>query len=452
MKIVRNILTAVGAAGVTALLATSSASAQSQQDLQAQINAMRIQLEELQRQLDQSNQTATKPAAKTAIKAAGVSAGEANEVKWGPAPSFKSPDGRFEMNMRGRVLADSAWISDGDGNMNVKATEFRAARIGIKGKAWKDIKYSFEIDFAGDEVSLKDAYIQWSGPLGVALTIGQQKMPNSLDEQTSGRHTSLMERASFTDAFDFSRRMGLSVSSGGNNWTAKVGVYRGSSDIDEENEGTEFAGRLTYSPVVRDIQTHLGASFRARTAGGLQQSFSYSQRPHLHLSSESFVGTNRIAKKDFFFGIEAAATAGPLWVAGEFGWLKANVGGPSTRNPTFAGGYAEVGYFLTGETRGYKASKGAWGQPKVDNPVFEGGLGAWAVVARLDTLDLTEIGVPAGKQDSYILGLNWYLNRHTRIMVNYNHARIIRASNQRLNGNDSENTVNGLGIRAQVDW
>lgn len=457
MTIVKKILATSGVAIVMAMLALPAASAQSQQDLQAQINAMKLQLEAMQRQIEASGEkvnekTDEKTNEKTDEKtAAGSLAGDAIEVKWEPAPSIKSPDGRFEMNMRGRILADSAWLSDRDGNMNVKAAEFRAARIGIEGRAWKDIKYSFEVDFAGNEASVKGAYIQWSSPLGVALTVGQTKMPNSLDEQTSGRHTSLMERASFTDAFGFSRRMGLSISGGGDNWTAKFGVYRGSSGIDGEDKGTELAGRITYSPRVGEVQTHFGGSFRSRTAGD-QSNFRYRQRPHLHLSSEHFVDTGAIANKDFFYGIEAAAIAGPLWAAAEYGWLKADTDNPLIGNPTFSGGYGEVGYFLTGESRGYKAGKGAWDRPKVNNPVFTGGIGAWAVVARFDSIDLGDTGIQGGKQNSYILGVNWYLNRHTRMMVNYSHAIITRAFSVSLNGIDGRNSVNGFGIRAQVDW
>ena len=45
----------------------------------------------------------------------------------------------------------------------------------------------------------------------------------------------------------------------------------------------------------------------------------------------------------------------------------------SNGNPSFWGGYVEAGYFLTGETRGYKA--GAWDRTKVLKPFSKGGIG-----------------------------------------------------------------------------
>ena len=46
----------------------------------------------------------------------------------------------------------------------------------------------------------------------------------------------------------------------------------------------------------------------------------------------------------------------------------------STAIPSFCGGYAEVGYYLTGESRGYKGGK--WDRTKVLKPFDKGGWGA----------------------------------------------------------------------------
>ena len=55
-------------------------------------------------------------------------------------------------------------------------------------------------------------------------------------------------------------------------------------------------------------------------------------------------------------------------------------------NPSFWGGYIEAGYFLTGETRGYK--NGTWDRTKVLKPFSKGGWGAFQVNGRVDYLDL----------------------------------------------------------------
>lgn len=373
------------------------------------------------------------------------------KIKWEPAPSFKNTNKRFEMNLRGRVFTDAAWLSDKNDNINVKATELRAARLGIEGKAWNNTKYKFESDFSGNKTTVKDAYLQWKVKTGASITVGQFKTPNSLDEQTSSRYITFMERASFTDAFELARKIGVGVSTGGYNWTAKAGVFRGSNGSSLEDEGSEFAARVTYSPTYSNTQLHFGGSARYRTTGD-QSKFRYRQRPHQHLSPKRFVETNRIGSKDFLVGLEAASLNGPIWVTAEIMRLKPKVGLSNQGNPAFFGGYAEAGYFITGEKRGYKASKGAWDRPKVINPVNDGGTGAWALATRFDLIDLSSKGYLGGKQENIIVGLNWYLNRYTRIMVNYNNTKINNASPTSINGNDGSNSINGIGLRAQIDW
>ncbi len=370
-------------------------------------------------------------------------------VKWEPAPSFSRADKMFEMNIRGRIFSDAAWISDKDDNISIKATELRAARLGIEGKAWNSIKYKFEADFADDQTTVKDAMIEWKTKSGIKWLAGQFKTPNSLDEQTSSRHTSLMERASFTDAFGLARRIGLGVSLGGDRWTGKIGMYKGANNIEAENEGHEIAGRFTFSPRTDEIQLHLGGSLRFRSNGSLSE-YRYRQRPHQHLSSR-FVSTGRIAKKDNFYGLELAAIRNNIWFASEYTFLKAKLENNSVQNPTFKGAYIEFGTFLTGETRAYKPSKGAWDRTKVKSSVFDGGYGAWSLTTRFDRIDLNDSAFNGGIQNTIILGVNWHLNPHTKLQVNYNNSKV-KKSDLSINGIDRKNTINGIGIRAQVDW
>ena len=370
-------------------------------------------------------------------------------VKWEPAPSFSRADKMFEMNIRGRIFSDAAWISDKDDNISIKATELRAAILGIEGKAWNSIKYKFEADFADDQTTVKDAMIEWKTKSGIKWLAGQFKTPNSLDEQTSSRHTSLMERASFTDAFGLARRIGLGVSLGGDRWTGKIGMYKGANNIEAENEGHEIAGRFTFSPRTDEIQLHLGGSLRFRSNGSLSE-YRYRQRPHQHLSSR-FVSTARIAKKDNFYGLELAAIRNNIWFASEYTFLKAKLENNSVQNPTFKGAYIEFGTFLTGETRAYKPSKGAWDRTKVKSSVFDGGYGAWSLTTRFDRIDLNDSAFNGGIQNTIILGVNWHLNPHTKLQINYNNSKV-KKSDLSINGIDRKNTINGIGIRAQVDW
>ena len=370
--------------------------------------------------------------------------------KWGPAPTFKSGDGNFEMKPRGRIYFDAGWLSDKNGTMDISGTEFRTARMGVEGKAWSNIKYKFEADFAGDDVEVKDAYITYVGK-GVSVNLGQHKVANSLEESTSSRYTTLMERASFTDAFSFARRIGVSAVTGGDDWTATVGVFKGDNASTSDHDGTEFAGRFTYGPKMGDTQLHFGASTRYRKAGADQSGFRYRQRPHNHLS-DRFVNTGALGKKDTLIAAEFAAVNGPLSFQAEYATLTNDMDTVGVDNPTFRGAYGEVSYFFTGGHRVYNAKKGTFDRNKVTEPFSNGGSGAWQLTGRYDMLELNDAVTAGGVQKTVIVGVNWYLNPYMRVMANYSNAKIKSSYNVAANGITGANTVNAFGLRAQIDW
>lgn len=428
---------------VVSLSVPVSTSAQTTGDLQRQIDALQEQLEALKARQDAAEE------AGSADPVTAPEAGKQVEIKWGPAPTFTSPDGKFSMKLRGRLLVDAGWVSDSDGFEDTRATEFRAARLGIEGRVWKSVGYKLEIDFAGNNATITDATISLKGPLDIK--IGQFKLVPSLEEATSSRYITFMERASFTDAFGFGRQIGIGISKGGKTWSAQAAIFRGTVASSAKDEGVTLAGRLTYGPRVGDIQAHFGGSFRYRDAGRDQANFGYSQRPHNHLAAK-YIDTSAIARSDTYWGLEAAAVAGSISFQAEYGWLGANLTNSTGSDPVFTGGYASLSWFITGETRTYKAGKGAFGRVKVARPVFDGGKGAWQVAARFDRIDLSDGTIRGGVQDSYILGVNWYLNDYARLMANYSHSKITDSFVGFLATSNGDDKIDTFGLRAQIDW
>lgn len=416
------------AATALASAATAPVKAQSIEELKAQLEALSKRIEELEKKQEKA------PKVKKAD----------------PAFSLGTDDGLFEFNIRGRVLADAGWSSDSDGTMNKDTTELRASRIGVEGKAWKNVKYKFEADFAGNDVEVKDAFMQYKSSMG-SWTFGQFKTPNSLEEMESSLNTNFVERAAFTDAFALARMIGVGYGNGGDNWTFNAGVYRGSNDGSVDNEGQVFAARATYGGEFDGGNWMLGGSVRFRDVGGDGDLLRYRQKAYLH-TADRLLATSRIADKDAFYGLEAAVQYGSLNVTAEWAGLNANNAGASGRDAFFYGGYVEAAWFLTGETKPLNLSKGVWNRPKIKSPLHEGGMGAWQVAGRFDRVDLTADGVYGGEQDTYTLGVNWYLNRHTRFLANYAHVSIDKAFDVSANGADGKNSADTLGLRFQVDW
>ncbi|MBW7837604.1 MAG: hypothetical protein H3C28_13320 [Sphingomonadales bacterium] len=430
---------AIALAATTSLVGMSmvpvAASAQSVEQLQQQIDALQAQINEMK-------ETQKKAAA------------EGIKVKWEPAPKISSADGRFEMNLRGRIFVDAAWISDDDNALDDDATEFRAARLGIEGKAWNNVKYKFEADFADNEVEITDAIIGYDIGVGEVM-VGNFKTFNSLEELTSSRFITFMERGGNTDAFSFERQLGVGVQLGGENWSFGVGAQKGTASGGSGNQGETISARATFAPKIgNNGLVHLGAHYRYRKAGADESLYRYRQRPHQHLASTRLVSTPSLYDNDSLIGLELAGVFGPFSAQGEYMWIKADraVEVVGFDDPTFNAWYADVSWFLTGESRAYKAEEGSFNRVKVKKPVYEGGFGAWQVGIRYDVVDLIDENIFGGKQKTWIFGVNWHLNDYSRIMMNYSKSDISDAFAVAANGVDGENGVDAFGMRFQVDW
>src|SRR5690606_28541966 len=117
----------------------------------------------------------------------------------------------------------------------------------------------------------------------------------------------------------------------------------------------------------------------------------------------------------------------------------------------FFGGYAELGYFLTGDSLGYRG--GVIRPPKIAEPVGEGGIGAVALSLRYDYLDLVDrsAGVIGGKQNGYIAGLSWWPVENLRFLLNYAHLEYDDATPAAVGG-DRSYSADVIGGRIQVSF
>lgn len=426
-----------GTALTTALLLAVPAAAQSS-DVDSKIEALQAQIDSLK--ADQQKAAAAK------------SSGSDLKIKWGAAPTLSSADGRFEMKLRGRLFVDTAWLDDDFDRQSVRSAKFRLARLGVQGKVWNNVKYGFEIDFAGDKVSIKDATLAYDLGFG-SVQAGNFKTFNSLEELTSDTYTTFMERPTGNAAFGITRQLGVAAIFGGDNWSASFGGFRGGVSDTADDQGTTLATRVTFGPKIGDNgRVHLGASYRYRDKGADQANFGYSTIPFSSFG-QKYVNTSGFAKKDNLIGLELATVFGPFSAQGEYMWLKADRAVPAAGfgNPTFTSWYGDVSYFLTGESRNYDGKNGVFGRVKVKDPVFEGGFGAWQLTARYDRLDLNDENILGGEQKTWVLGVNWFLNDYTRLMANYSQAKITDGVVS-LTGPDRDNKVKTFGLRAQVDW
>jgi phosphate-selective porin OprO/OprP len=381
-----------------------------------------------------------------------VSADSPLEIAWAGAPEIEG-EGGWSFKPFGRFNFDAGSFNapDSTGRVDGFNTEVRRARLGVEGDIPGGFGYKFEIDFAGSDISVTDAIISYEdGPL--TLSVGQMNNFQSLEELNSSRWSSFMERAAFTDAFGFDRRVGVAAEIDlTDDITLQAGVF---SDNMENLPGDRWSGdlRVVASPKLGDTQLHLGGSLHyTDVADG--ETVRYRQRPLVHFTSERFINTgNMAAQSEFGAGVEAAVISGPFHAVAEGFWQSANDIGVTMDDANFFGGYAEVGMFLTeGDSRGYRGGK--FNRTRPANPVDEGGMGAFQVNLRYDYLDLTDTdaGIIGGTQNGYFASLIWVPTDYTRLTVNYGRLEYDDAVYAAAGG-DRNYSVDVVGMRAQIDF
>jgi phosphate-selective porin OprO/OprP len=438
----------------------SAQAAPSAESLAAELASMRAKIEALEAEVAALRSAQVPPQGQPAPA---PQAGNATSP--GAATDKGGPKGGLTIKPFGRLQYDFGHVERPRGVSDRGlgfASEVRRARLGVEGAIPGGFGYKLEVDFADNEVEITDAFLSYKASKALGLTLGQHNNFQSLEELTSSRFLSFLERAAFTDAFNFERRVGLSATYSAGDLIAQAGVFTDNIEdlsngqdpvgLGDENNAVGADARLVFAPQAGGTQLHFGGSAHWRDNGDTAASgppIRYRQRPLLHTTNTRFLATPGLrVGTETSFGLEAAAIRGPFHTAGEFYWLE-----PDTLtlgvSPGFFGGYAEAGFFLTGETRGYKG--GRWDRTKVLRPVGGGGAGAFQINLRYDYLDLTSGSIMGGNQRGYQASLVWIPQDHVRFLLNYGYLRYKDAAVPAADG-DRSYGINVLGARAQVDF
>ena len=470
--LVSTLLSPILLVAISAIFPVQSATAQSSStqtdELRAELAALRARVQRLERQLSEqrsergADEVLQAPflaasglvelVAPTAPVAPGATAERAKptpQISWRAAPEVKSADG-WSFKPRGRFLFDGAYVlapaaisDEGLGFSN----EVRRVRLGAQGKIPGGFGYKIEADFAGGDVALADAFLNYqAGP--VKITLGHQNTFQSLEELSSSNDTSFIERAAFTDAFSYEHRLGISTQYSKGAFLLQVGVFTDNfGDLqNDENNAISFDGRFVIAPQLGGTRLHFGGSVHWRDVGDSATTTRYRQRPLVHSSDVRFISTPRFeVQNESDFGLEAAVIAGRFHAAAEAQWRIVDLPGDKAG---FFGSAIEAGIFLTDDSRGYK--NGVFKGVKVRKPLGQGGFGALQFNLRYDYLDLTDAdaGIVGGTQNGYMASLIWTPVNYVRFMVNYGRLEyrgaFIAAGDKRDYGVDS------FGTRAQI--
>jgi phosphate-selective porin OprO/OprP len=394
----------------------------------------------------------------------------------------------FSLSLRALVQFDNAYYGQGKipvGTDFSSGSNFRRARFGFEGTAFKDWYYTFIYDFGGSGLegsTISSAYIQYNALAPFHFRIGAFPPSESFDDTTSASDLLFLERAQPTDlargiagsdgryaaqAFAYDDAYFASV--------AYTGSLAGDSAMFDEQQAV--VGRAVYRPIASDsINFALGGDFTYvikfpdLTAGpNSAHAFRLRERPELNVDDNSIrlIDTGSIdADHGFEWGLEVAGNFQNFYGQGGYFGFQADrrALGNSTNlpDPDFNGWYVQASWVLTGEVKKYKPETGSWGLPKPNNPLTfdKPGAGAWEIAARYSDLDLNYRagqagsptpfgGIRGGDQRIWTAGINWYPNQVLRFVLDYQHTDVSKLNSANLNIGTRLDTV---ALRTQISF
>ncbi len=364
---------------------------------------------------------------------------------WKDGFRIDSPEKNFTLRTNLSIMVDGGYIGADDElerafpDLEGPNVEFRQLRVSIFGTLYDLAEFKLSIDFANTR-DIKDEWIRFTKiPYIGHFTVGHMKEPFSLEEWTSGKSSTFMERSLPTQAFAPGRNVGIrrhtTALDQRMTWAAGAFYNTGSySDVGDskdqigEANGWNLTSRVTGLPWYEDNGKrllHLGLSYSHQFRGiedvGEQ----------LRTWSESRLTDDRLVDTGEFFtdsvnliNAEFAIVNGPISFQGEY--FHAFEDSDALGNPNFWGYYLFGSYFITGEHRNYGRKSGTFFrlEPKHHFRPFKGGWGAWELTSRFSYIDLNSEAIRGGKEFNFTAGLNWYLNKKTRFMFNYIGAKV----------------------------
>ena len=454
------------------------------------------------------------------------SAPESVHVKLDDGIHFASKDGNFTAGINGRLQVDSQsnvnqslqnnflpGVATMPTALNDGAT-LRRARLGVEGTFFKNTGYKFEYDFTrGNGLNaggITDAYVSYAVSKPLLFKVGAFKEPFSLEEATSNRYLTFIERNMATNTFVDNLntyKVGAGASYALDRWQAAMSfqtegvggynnAYGSNNRFDVNGTGSalgtnggvnrnggggdtswEVNGRLTGTPWMESKTKflHVGASGSyININNNYKSDGSYSNGGIIFANgignnvdrsgilntgnltsgtkgTAAYLQANNLTR----FGVESALVVGPFSAQGEY--IQTNVAGAGYHHESLSGFYGYATYFLTGESRNYKSKTGAWDRIKPNrNFDMKGGWGAWELAAGYDSINLNNGVIQGGRASTAKAGLNWYPNSHVRVMANYLHALDINTNTVTAGGGVPKSFNNAdldmVETRVQLDW
>lgn len=358
---------------------------------------------------------------------------KADPVKTGASSDgfvIQTESGDYRLRVGGYAQGDGRFYLGDEDKLGTDSFLLRRARPQLQGTVGKRFDFHFMSDFGGGTVTVQDAYVDARFSPLFRLRVGKFKPPVGLERLQSGANILFIERAAPTSLVP-NRDVGVEL-----HGEAGAGVFAyalslqngtadgGSSDGDT-NDGKDLAARVFVQPFKKQKGPLSGLGLGVSGSVGKQEGTTlptYRSPGQLavftYLTGVALDGTRtRLSPQGYYY-------VGPFGVLVEYALsntaLAKGAASGKVRNEAWQ---VAASFVLTGEKSGWTPLKPA----KPFDP-STGQWGAFEVAARVhqlkvdaDAFDLgfADVSKSARKATSWAIGVNWYLNRNLKYVVNY---------------------------------
>jgi phosphate-selective porin OprO/OprP len=354
--------------------------------------------------------------------------------------SLKSPDGNFQLRLRGLVQADSRWYLEDETATVADTFLARRVRPIVQATLFKVVDFRVTPDFGDGRTVIQDAYVDLRVKPMLRVRGGKFKAPFGLERLASASDLMFIERGAPT-AIAPNRDMGVMVwgETAASVFSYGLGVFDGvvdggSTDIDDQ-DGKDGTGRVFLQPfarsTTRDRLLWLGFGLAASygevtgtlTAPNLATYRTTGNQVFFRYRADAVADgiRKRIAPQAYYFSGRLG-----LIVEQSNSWQEVRRGAAAPAEIPVHAMQVAASWMLTGERATYRALI-----PRRSFDPTKGTWGAFEVAGRYHHLTVSDGAFPvfadpnvaARSARLWTVGLNWYLNPAFKVVLDYEETR-----------------------------
>ena len=282
-----------------------------------------------------------------------------------------------KVKLGGRIQYDYN-RAERNGTVDEDTIALRRGRLALSGDISE--RYSFKVQFNVNGGGVEDMYLRHRLGGGATLTIGNQLMPFGLEQLTSSKDISILERSALSERYALGRKESLVWARKGAGRTLALGIFR---DGDAGDRG--LSARATRAFRGARGLLHLGLGYRSTAQ---------------HQADPDGVDMDA-------YMLELGLARGPVH-------LQAEIVSATENEVDREGYYVQLGWILSGESRPYKDGVFKRVAPSGEGP-------AWELMLRLEDGDGDYGDIELGATDASAMGIgiNVYPHKNARLGLNY---------------------------------